>query len=112
MEKENEKVKEQEWENITILELNAEFTKSWKWKSPGIDKVPNFWLNTVSSSHVLFTILLNEIMQNPENECAREWMCNNPENECAREWMCNEAMTQKTLTTIDRSLVFQQPANF
>ena len=65
MEKENEKVKEQEWENITILEL----------KSPGIDKVPNFWLNTVSSSHVLFTILLNEIMQNPENECAREWMC-------------------------------------
>ena len=65
-EKENEKVKEQEWENITVLELKAAFTKSQKWKSPGINKVPNFWLNVLSSSHVTFTSLLNEIMQNPE----------------------------------------------
>ena len=42
MEKGNEKVKEQEWENITILELKAALTKSHKWKSPGIYKVPNF----------------------------------------------------------------------
>ena len=54
-EKENEEVKEQEWENITVLELKAEMTKSQKWKSPGIDKVPNFWLNPLSSSHVTFT---------------------------------------------------------
>ena len=65
-EKENEKVKEQEWENITVLELKAAFTKSQKWKSSGINKVPNFWLNVLSSSHVTFTSLLNEIMQNPE----------------------------------------------
>ena len=73
MEKENEKVKEQEWEIITALELKAALTKSQKWKSPGIDKVPDFWLNTLSSSHVLFTSLLNEIMQNPEK--IPEWMC-------------------------------------
>ena len=74
MEKGNEKVKEQEWENITVLELKAALTKSQKWKSPRIEKVPNFWLNALSSSHVKFTNLLNEIMQNPEKtpECMWE----------------------------------------
>ena len=66
MEKENEKVKEREWEKITVFELKAALTKSSKWKSPGIDKVPNFWLNAISSPHVLFTSLLNKIMQKPE----------------------------------------------
>ena len=37
MEKGNEKVKEQEWENILVLQLKATLTKSQKWKSPGID---------------------------------------------------------------------------
>ena len=72
-EKENEKVNEQEWENITVLEPKTALTKSQKWKSPGIKKVPNFWLNTLSSSHVRFTSLLNEITQNPEK--TPEWMC-------------------------------------
>ena len=73
MEKGNEKVNGQKWENITVLELKAALTKSQKWKSPGIDKVPNFWLNTFSSSHVTFTSLQNEIMQNLEE--TPEWMC-------------------------------------
>ena len=42
MEKGNEKVKELEWEDITVLELKAALTKPQKWKSSGIDKVPNF----------------------------------------------------------------------
>ena len=37
MEKRNEKVKEQEWQNITVLELQAALAKFQKWKSPGID---------------------------------------------------------------------------
>ena len=41
MEKGNEKVKEQEWEDITVLELKAALTKSQKWKSPGIES-PKF----------------------------------------------------------------------
>ena len=72
MEKENEKVKEEEWQNITVLELKAVLTKSQKRKSPGIDKVPNFWLNALSSSHFTFTRLLSEIMENPEK--APKWM--------------------------------------
>ena len=72
MEKGNEKVKEWEWENITVLELKAELTKSQKWKSPRIDKFQNIWLNTISSSHVTFTNLLKETMQNQEK--TPEWM--------------------------------------
>ena len=41
MEKGNQKVKEQEWQNITVLELKAALTKSQKWKSPGIES-PKF----------------------------------------------------------------------
>ena len=67
-EKESEKVKEQEWENITIHELKTALSKSQKWKSPGIDKVPNILL----SSHVTFTSLLNELMQDPEK--TPEWL--------------------------------------
>ena len=102
MEKGNEKVKEQEWENITVLELKAALTKSQKWKSPGIEKVPNFWLNVLSSSHITFTSLLNQIMRNPEK--TPEWMCQ------GKTYLL-KAMTQKTLKTIDQSLAFQQPTN-
>ena len=60
MEKGNEKLNKQKWENITVLEqkaaltkfqkwknitaleLKAALTKFQKWKSLGIDKVPNF----------------------------------------------------------------------
>ena len=49
MEKGNEKLKQQELENITVFELKAALTKSKTKKSPGIDKVPNFWLNVLSS---------------------------------------------------------------
>ena len=54
MEKRNEKVKEQEWGNITVLGLKAPLTKFNKWKSPAIEKVPNFRLNALSLSHVTF----------------------------------------------------------
>ena len=43
MEKGNEKVKKQGRKNIAVLELMAALIKSQKWKSPGMDKVPDFW---------------------------------------------------------------------
>ena len=73
MEKGNEKVKEQECKNITVLKVKPALTKSQKWKSPGIGKVPYFWLNALSSSHFTFTRLSNEIMKNPEK--GPKWMC-------------------------------------
>ena len=37
-----------------------------KWKSPGIDKVPNFWLNIFESIHDSMTNCLNKAMTNPQ----------------------------------------------
>ena len=104
MKKENETVKKQEWENITVLELKAELTKPQKWKLPGIDKVPNFWLNTLSSSHLnlqVYRMKLCKTWKKVLNGCARK-----------QHIYLLKAMTQKTLKTIDQSLVFQQPTNF
>ena len=103
MEKGNEKVKEQKWENITVLELKVALTKSQKWKSPEINKVPNFLLNALSSFYVMLTSLLSEFMQSPGKT---------PEWTCERTTYLLKVMTQKTLKTVDQSLVFQEPTNF
>ena len=56
---------EQEWEDI---ELKEEFSlkKSHKCKSPGLDKLPNFWLNILTSTHKVLTHTLSQTMKNPE----------------------------------------------
>ena len=72
MEKGNEKVKKRGRKNTAVLELKAALIKSQKWKSPGMDKVPDFWWNGLWSSHVTFTSLLNKIRQNRAK--TPEWM--------------------------------------
>ena len=72
-ERENSEVCRQNWEHITVTELRAALSKSQKWKSPGIDKVPNFWLSALSSSHVKLTKLFNETIENPD--LAPSWFC-------------------------------------
>ena len=37
-------VDEQKWERIDSTELSVTLGKSQKWKSPGKDKIPSFWL--------------------------------------------------------------------
>ena len=44
-------IPEQEWKSITTEEIQRALRKSHKWKSPGVDQIPNFWLNTLSSAH-------------------------------------------------------------
>ena len=69
----NGHVPEQEWKNLTMNELKISLTMSQKWKSPGIDKVPNFWLNTLLSAHFCLTNLLNEVIMKPTS--APKWLC-------------------------------------
>ena len=47
-------------------ELRAALKKSHKWKSPGIDQIPNFWLNSLSEMHVVYARCLSDIVLNPE----------------------------------------------
>ena len=65
-------VEEQEWEVKIIEELRSALTKSHKWKSPGVDKIPNFWLNYLTSSHKQMALNFTNILQNPET--APEWL--------------------------------------
>ena len=65
-------VEEQEWEVINIEELRSALTKSHKWKSPGVDKIPNFWLNCLSSTHKQIALNFMNILQNPKT--AAEWL--------------------------------------
>ena len=65
-------VEEQEWEVITIEELRNALTKSHKWKSPGVDKITNFWLNCLTSTHKQMAHNFTNILKNPET--VPEWL--------------------------------------
>ncbi|XP_063588611.1 uncharacterized protein LOC134765758 [Penaeus indicus] len=65
-------VEQQQWDEITVIKLRNASAKSQKWKSPGVDKMPNFWLNSLTSSHEKLAINFTKILQNPES--APEWL--------------------------------------
>ena len=68
-----EGVQQQDWNVLTVDELKQALIKSQKWKSPGTDKVTNFWLNSLSSTHVTLTKLLNDVVESPET--SPPWLC-------------------------------------
>ena len=63
---------QQEWEDIKLKEVKFSLKKSQKWKSPGLDKLPNFWLNTLKSTHKVLTKRLFQTKKNPEH--IPEWL--------------------------------------
>ena len=61
-----EGLEQQEWDEIKVDEVKEVLGKAPKWKSPGKDKVPNFWLNTLNSIHENMTNCFNRAIANPE----------------------------------------------
>ena len=59
-------IDQQEWEEFCVEEIKGTLKKSHKWKSPGKDKIPNFWLNSLTAAHQPLTNTLNEIMKQPD----------------------------------------------
>ena len=73
--REEERTKEtdqQEWEDIKLKEVEFPLKKLHKWKSPGLDKLPNFWLNILTSTQKVLTHTLSQTMKNPEQ--IPEWL--------------------------------------
>ena len=64
--------KQQEWEDIELNEVKFSLKKSHKWNFSGLDKLPNFWLNLLTSTHKVLTHKLSQTMKNPEQ--IPEWM--------------------------------------
>ena len=72
--KEYEALKEQEWNKIALKDLKYALKKSSKWKSPGKDKIPNFWLNAFHETHTRLTQLYNLIITDPKQ--IPQWLVN------------------------------------
>ena len=49
-----------EWNMISKDELEFPLHKSHKWKSPGMDKIPYFWIYSLSKGHEKLASLLSE----------------------------------------------------
>ena len=58
-------LEQQEWDEIKV-DVKEALRKAQKWKSPGIAKIPNFWLNNFDSIHENMTSCFNKAITNPE----------------------------------------------
>ena len=46
-EEELQQINQMEWKDLTVEELRVNMTRAANWKSPGPDRLPNFWDQTV-----------------------------------------------------------------
>ena len=60
--------------DISVLDVQKALLKAQKWKAPGIDKVPNFWLHHLSCTHQYLAKAFNNIIDNPDE--TPEWLTN------------------------------------
>ena len=76
MKREEERTKlteQQKWEDIALKDVEFPLKKSHKWKFPGLDnKLPNSWLNILTSTYKVLTHALSQKMKNPEK--ILEWL--------------------------------------
>ena len=56
----------QPWTQISAVDLSKALAKSQKWKAPGCDMVPNFWLHHLSATHSLLAKRLSELVTAPD----------------------------------------------
>ena len=66
-------IPEQGWEEIQVDEIRKALRKSHKWKSPGIDQIPNFWLDALHSAHTKLALNFNRLMADPT--VTPKWFC-------------------------------------
>ena len=59
-------IDKQHWEKMESIELSAALAKSQKWKPPGLDEIPNFWLYSLTPIHDPLAHCLTNIIQNPD----------------------------------------------
>ena len=62
----------QDWKDIEDGEVTLALKKTSNWKSPGIDREPNFWLKNLEKLYGSLTTAYNDIVKNPEK--SPEWL--------------------------------------
>ena len=68
----NVKKQHQEWNKTSKAELEFAFNKSHKWKSAGMDKIPNFCISSFSKGHEKLASLLSELVES--SDTAPKWL--------------------------------------
>ena len=110
---------------VNIEELRSALTKLHKWKSPGVDKIPNFWLNCLTSTHKQIALNFTNILQNPET--APKWLTEgtiyflpksqenqNPQNYRPITYLATaykiltSVITERMYTFLEENLIFPQ----
>ena len=61
----NQNSPEQEWQAIEKDDVTSAIMKTSNWKSPGQDKIPNFWLKTFTCSHEDIAHCYSNILHKP-----------------------------------------------
>ena len=55
-----------EWKDLTVGELRVNMTRAANWKSPGPDRLPNFWIKQFESLHKSMAEAYSEIVKDPK----------------------------------------------
>ena len=65
-EEELQQINQIEWKDLTVEELRVNMTRAANWKSPGPDRLPNFWIKPFESLHKLITEAYSEVIKDPK----------------------------------------------
>ena len=65
-EEELQQINQMEWKDLTVEELRVNMTRAANWKSPGPDRLPNFWIKQFKSLHKPMTEAYSEIVKDPK----------------------------------------------
>ena len=65
-------INQMEWKDFTVEEFRVNITRAANWKSPGPDKLPNFWIKQCTSLHTPMAKAYSQIMQDPS--LTPEWL--------------------------------------
>ena len=65
-EEELQQINQMEWKDLTVEELSVNMTRAANWKSPGPDRLPNFWIKQFKSLHKSMAEAYSKIVKDPK----------------------------------------------
>ena len=71
-EEELQQINQIEWKDLIVEELRVNMTRAANWKSPGSDRLPNFWIKQFKSLHKPMAEAYSEIVKDPKQ--TPEWL--------------------------------------
>ena len=65
-EKELQEINQMEWKDLTVEELMVNMPRAANWKSPGPNRLPNFWIKQFKSLHKSMAEAYSDIFKDPK----------------------------------------------